>query len=96
MKRIKKSDTVIVIAGKHKGKVSQVDKVSWDKLRLKGVNVMKKAVKGQWFVEKTLPLHESNVMYYIKDKQQAVKIWFVIDEKGKKQRQAKKLGTILD
>jgi len=47
MKKIKKGDTVIVIAGKHKGKIAVVDKAMGDSLWLHGVNVVKKAVKGQ-------------------------------------------------
>lgn len=96
MKKIKKGDTVIVIAGKHKGKIAVVDKAMGDSLWLHGVNVVKKAVKGQWFVEKILPIHISNVMYYLKDEQKAVKIGFTIDEAGKKKRKAKKVDVTID
>ena len=52
MKKIKKWDHVIVIAGKHKWKISTIEKVDWDYVILKDVNVVKKAVKWQWFVRK--------------------------------------------
>ena len=45
MKKIKAGDDVIVIAGKFKGKTSTVESVKGDKVVVKGVNVMKKAVK---------------------------------------------------
>ena len=45
MKKIKVGDNVIVIAGKFKGKTSSVESVHGDKVVVKGVNVMKKAVK---------------------------------------------------
>ncbi len=96
MKKIKKWDTVVVIAGKHKGKIATVDKVVEDMLRLHGVNIVKKAVKWQWFVEKTLPIHVSNVMYYVKDEKKAVRIGFEKDDSGKKKRKAKKLDLIID
>jgi hypothetical protein len=41
---------------------------------VKDVNVVKKAVKGQGFVKKTLPLHVSNVAYYLADQKKATKI----------------------
>lgn len=64
MKKIKTGDDVIVIAGKYKGKTSTVESVAGDKVVVKGVNVMKKAVKGQGFVDKILPIHISNIALY--------------------------------
>lgn len=45
MKKIKAGDSVIVIAGKFKGKTSTVESIQGDQAIVKGVNVMKKAVK---------------------------------------------------
>jgi len=45
MKKIQTGDNVIVIAGKEKGAKSTVIAVSPDRVKLKGVNVVKKAVK---------------------------------------------------
>ncbi len=61
MKKIKTGDSVIVIAGKFKGKTSTIESVKGDMVVVKGVNVMKKAVKGQGFVDKIHPIHISNV-----------------------------------
>ncbi|MDR2190110.1 MAG: 50S ribosomal protein L24 [Candidatus Peribacteria bacterium] len=74
MKKIKKADPVIVIAGKHKGSISTVEKVVDDFIYLKDVNVVKKAKKGEGFVKKTLPLHISNVAYYLADQKSPTKI----------------------
>jgi large subunit ribosomal protein L24 len=68
--KIKKDDDVIVVAGKDKGKTGKV-LVAFpreDKVIVAGVNVLKKhqrarkcGQKGQ-VVEKTMPVHVSNVM----------------------------------
>jgi ribosomal protein L24 len=74
MKKIKKADPVIVIAGKHKGSISTVERVSDEFVYLKDVNVVKKAKKGEGFIKKTLPLHISNVAYYLADQKSPTKI----------------------
>jgi large subunit ribosomal protein L24 len=96
MKKIRKGDPVIVIAGKHKGSISSVEKVLEDFLYIKDVNVVKKAKKGEGFVKKTLPLHISNVAYYLADEKAATKIGIEINPKGKKVRVAKKTGKTID
>lgn len=68
--RIKKDDTVIVIAGKEKGKTGKVVRVFQDKgtLIVERVNVIKRHRKPQGpqspggILEKEAPLHLSNVM----------------------------------
>ena len=55
MKKLRKGDPVIVIAGKNKGAISSIASTSGDFVYLKDVNVVKRATKGQGFVEKTLP-----------------------------------------
>ncbi len=71
--KIKKGDTVIVIAGKERGKTAKVLKVLTDQSRviLEGLNKVKKHLKpgiagkaGQ-IIEKEMPIHISNVQ--IKD-----------------------------
>ncbi len=84
MKKIKTWDPVIVIAWKHKGKISTVEKVDGDKLFLKWVNEVKKAVKGQGFVKKTLPIHLSNCMYYDEKNKKPSRIWIKITKKKSK------------
>jgi len=98
--KIKKGDTVVVIAGKEKGKTAKVIKVLRDESRivLEGLNKVKKHLKpglagnaGQ-IVEKEMPIHISNVQ--IKDpktgKPTRVKIEI---KKDKKIRVAVKSGS---
>lgn len=96
MKKLRKGDPAIVIAGKAKGTVSVIEAVDGDMVTLKDVNVMKKAVKGQGFVKKTLPLHISNVAYYLADEKKPTKIAVELTKDGKKVRKAKKTGKLID
>ncbi len=95
MKKIKQWDTVVVIAGKHKGKVSHIMKLDGEKAYVEGVNIVKKAVKGEWYKEKVLPIHISNIMYYVKSNKQAVRIGFEMGKNGKKSRKVKQSGEII-
>ena len=96
MKKIKKWDTVKVISGKHKKSVGVIEKVLDDAVVVQGVNVVKRAKKGQGYVEKTLPIHASNVMYYDTEKKVVSKIKIVEDKNGKRKRQVVKTGRILE
>ncbi|MCX6825461.1 MAG: 50S ribosomal protein L24 [candidate division SR1 bacterium] len=96
MKKLRSGDPVIMIAGKHKGKISTIQSfVGDDLIIVKGVNEVKKAVKGKGFIKKLHPVHISNVMYYVEDKKQASKIKIVADKKGKKTREATKVRLVL-
>ena len=96
MKKIKKGDPVIVIAGKHKGSISKVERVAEDFVYLQDVNVVKKAKKKEGFVKKTLPLHVSNIAYYLEEQKTPTKIGIEINSKGKKLRIAKKTGKAIE
>ena len=96
MKKLRKGDPVIVIAWKSKGSVSVIEALDGDMVTVKDVNVVKKAVKGQGFVKKTLPLHVSNVAYYLADQKKATKIWLEITKEGRKVRKAKVTGKIIN
>lgn len=96
MKKLRKGDPAIVIAGKAKGTVSVIEAVDGDMVTLKDVNVMKKAVKGQGFVKKTLPLHISNVAYYLAEEKKPTKIAVELTKDGKKVRKAKRTGKLID
>jgi large subunit ribosomal protein L24 len=60
------------------------------------VNVVKKAKKKEGFVKKTLPLHVSNVAYYLADEKTSTKIGIEVNSDGKKVRIAKKTGKKID
>lgn len=96
MKKIKTWDTVQVISGKHKKSIGTIEKVLEDKVVVQGVNVVKRAQKGKGYVEKTLPIHISNVMYYDTDKKVVSKIKIIEDKDGKRKRQVAKTGRILE
>lgn len=78
--KIKKGDNVIVIAGKDKGKIAKVLSVfpKNNTVLVEGVNVSKKhqksrksGSKGQ-IVDKTMPIHISNVMINVDGKRARV------------------------
>ncbi len=96
MKKLRSWDPVIMIAGKYKGKISTIQNFVDDNLIIvKWINEVKKAVKGKGFIKKTLPVHVSNVMYYVEDKKKATKIKIITDKKWKKTREATKLKLAL-
>ncbi|HMS91337.1 MAG TPA: 50S ribosomal protein L24 [Candidatus Absconditabacterales bacterium] len=96
MKKLRAGDPVIMITGKYTGKISTIKKfVDDDRVIVEGVNEVKKAVKGKGFIKKTLPVHVSNLMYYVEDQKKATKIKIVTDKKGKKTREATKFKLTL-
>lgn len=99
--KIKKGDTVKVIAGKDKdkeGKVISVDSKN-SKVLVEGVNMITKHTKPSaanqngGIVQKEAPIDNSNVMYVYKGK--ATRVGFKM-EKDKKVRFAKSTGDIID
>ena len=99
--KIKKGDTVKVIAGKDKdkeGKVISVDAKN-GKVIVEGVNVVKKHTKPSQanpnggIVQKEAPIDISNVMLLVKGK--ATRVGFKMDG-DKKVRIAKSTGEVID
>jgi large subunit ribosomal protein L24 len=100
MKKIRKGDQVIVIAGRDKGKRGTVSsRVDEEKLLVDGINLVKKHVKANplkgttgGIVDKTMPIHQSNVAIYnpASGKADRVGIKFLAD--GKKVRVFKSSG----
>ena len=72
MNKIRKGDQVIVLTGRDKGKRGTVtQRVDDERLLVEGVNVVKKHVKPNpmkgttgGVVDKTLPIHQSNVAIF--------------------------------
>ena len=72
MNKIRKGDQVIVLTGRDKGKRGTVTKrVDDERLLVEGVNVVKKHVKPNpmkgttgGVVDKTLPIHQSNIAIF--------------------------------
>lgn len=99
--KIKKGDTVKVIAGKDKdkeGKVVAVDKKN-GKVTVEKVNVVTKHTKPSaanqngGIIQVEAPVDASNVMYVHKGK--ATRVGFRV-ENGKKVRFAKSTGEVID
>lgn len=99
--KLKKNDTVKIIAGKDKGKTGKVLKIdrSNDKVIVQGLNIVKKAVRKKsqqdkgGIIEIEAPLHISNVAIITKDGSTS-RIGFELKD-GKKVRIAKKTGEEL-
>lgn len=96
MKKLRAGDPVIVISGKHQGKISTIEKfVDAERVIVAGVNEVQKAKKGEGFITVLKPLHVSSVQYYLEGEKSATKI-SIVEEKGKKLRVAKKTGAKID
>ena len=98
--RLKKDDTVKIIAGKDKGltgKIIKVDPVN-ERVIVQGANMVKKTMKKQnaqdkgGIVEVEAPIHVSNVALVFKGS--VSKVGYKM-ENGKKVRYAKKTGEVL-
>ena len=98
--RLKKDDTVKIIAGKDKGrtgKIVKVDPVN-ERVIVQGANMVKKTMKKQnaqdkgGIVEVEAPIYVSNVA--LVSKGSVSKIGYKM-ENGKKVRYAKKTGEVL-
>ncbi|MBC7195665.1 MAG: 50S ribosomal protein L24 [Deferribacterales bacterium] len=102
--KLKKDDPIIVISGKEKGKTSKVLKIdrTKDKVFAEGLNIVKRHVKPNQLnpeggiVEKEMPIHISNVMYYCKKCDKGVRLGYKVLESGNKQRFCKSCGEIID
>ena len=103
MKKIRKGDEVIVLAGKDKGRRGTVLRsFDDDRVVVEGVNRAKRhvrpnPVKGQagGVVEKEMPLHVSNIALVNPATQKADRVGFKVLEDGKKVRFFKSNGELV-
>lgn len=100
--KIKKNDTVLVIAGKDKGKKGKVLAAYPKKetVVVEGVNIQTKHAKAKQNQPAEIrkiegPIHVSNVMYYDTKAKQPVRIGYKV-ENGHKKRISKKTGQVID
>jgi len=104
MKKIRREDEVIVIAGKDKGKRGKVNRVLSDgRLIVAGVNMVKKHQKtnpylGQpgGIVEKAAGIQASNVAIFNSNTGKADRVGFKVLEDGNKVRIFKSTGEQVD
>ena len=101
---IKKGDTVVVLAGKDKGKQGEVLRAYPEKQRVavKDVQIARKALRptqanpqgGIASIE--MPIHVSNVMLVCPECKQPTRVSVVRNEHGKKIRVCKKCSKQID
>lgn len=107
MQRIKKGDTVEVIAGKDKGVRGAVLRVipKKDRVVIERVNVVKKhqkpvqAGRGQvqpGIIEFEAPIHLSNVMIVCTQCSEKTRVGYRMTEDGRKVRVCRKCGADID
>jgi large subunit ribosomal protein L24 len=100
MNKIRKGDEVIVITGRDKGKrgtvVSRADE---ERLVVEGINLVKKHAKPNpmkgiagGIVDKTMPIHQSNVAIFNAATGKADRVGIKVSEDGKKVRVFKSTG----
>lgn len=100
MSKIKKGDTVRVIAGVDKGKEGKVIEVKNGKVKVEGVRKVKKHVKPSQanakggIIEEEAAFDISNVMYVMDGK--VTRIGFKTEDGKKKVRYAKTTGAVID
>jgi len=100
MRKIKKGDNVIVIAGRDKGKRGEVSRILTDeRVIVGGVNQVKKhtrpnPMKNQpgGILTKEMPIHVSNIAIYNPVTQKADRVGFRVLEDGRKVRFYKSNG----
>ena len=103
MRKIKKNDDVIVIAGKDKGNRGNVLRVLGEYLLVGGINKVKKhqkpnPVKGLTggIVEKEMPIHISNVAVFNAATKKGDRVGIKTLEDGRKVRVFKSNGEAID
>lgn len=104
MRKIKKGDEVIVIAGKDKGRRGNILKVlpEEDRVVIENINMAKKHVRPNpnagvqgGIMEKEMPIHVSNVMLYNPKAKKGDRVG-IREENGKNVRFFKSTGDVVD
>jgi large subunit ribosomal protein L24 len=101
---IKKNDTVILIAGKEKGKKGRVitSNPSKGNLLIEKINIIKKHMKPSrkymqgGIIEKEAPIHVSNVMLICPKCNKPTRIGTSFLQDGRKMRICKKCKEVID
>jgi len=104
MRRIRKGDEVVVIAGKDKGKRGNIMRVMSDgRVVVSDVNMVKRHTKPNpgrgvpgGIVEKEMPVDASNVMLYNPQTSKGDRVGFRTLEDGRKVRYFKSTSEVVD
>jgi large subunit ribosomal protein L24 len=101
MNKIKKGDSVVVLAGKDKGRTGEVLQVmpKEDRAFVRGINMVKRhqrqsQTQEAGIINKEASIHLSNIAVVAKDGK-ATRVGFSVVE-GKKVRVAKRTGDVID
>jgi large subunit ribosomal protein L24 len=103
VRKIRKGDQVIVIAGKDKGKTGTVARVvGEERLVVENVNIAKRHIKANpqtgepgGILDKEMPLHISNVAIFNQQTNKADRIGFKVLDDGRKVRVLKSTQEVI-
>ena len=101
--KLKKDDTVKIIAGKDKGVIGKIIKVDPEKetVYVQGANMVSKTMKKRnqqykgGITKIEAPIHVSNVALVVSKNGETSKVGFKKDANGNKVRYAKKTGEVV-
>jgi large subunit ribosomal protein L24 len=104
MRKIKKNDEIIVIAGKDKGKTGKITRIVSDKrVLVENINIVKRHTKANpqkgiagGILDKEMPIDVSNIAILNSATGKADKVGFKILEDGKKVRIFKSNNEVID
>ncbi len=104
MKKLRRDDDVIVIAGRDKGKRGKVLRVLSDgRLLVSGIQMIKKHQKPNpqlgvqgGIIEKEAPIDASNLAIFNPETSKADRVGFKVSDDGKKSRVFKSNGQAVD
>ena len=102
MTKLRKGDTVVVIAGKDKGKQGTILAVKADRVKVEGINIVTKHRKPNQMlgkeggiIKQEAFLHISNVAIYNATTQKADRIAYQVNADGKKARIYRSTGEVV-
>ena len=104
MRKIRKGDQVVILAGRDKGKRGAVLRVlKDDRVVVENLNMVKRHTKPNpqrgeagGILDKEMPMHVSNVALYNADTGKADRVGFKVLEDGRKVRYFKSNGEVVD
>nr|VFK09485.1 MAG: LSU ribosomal protein L24P [Candidatus Kentron sp. LPFa]VFK25505.1 MAG: LSU ribosomal protein L24P [Candidatus Kentron sp. LPFa] len=104
MRKVRRGDEIVVLAGKDRGKRGKILRMSSDDLLLvEGVNLVKKHMKPNpqkgtsgGIVSKEMPIRASNVALYDPATGKGSRVGFKFLDDGRKVRYFKSTGEVVD
>jgi large subunit ribosomal protein L24 len=103
MKRIRKGDQVVVIAGSAKGQKGEITRIEGERVFVQGVNLVKRHTKPNpqanqpgGIIEREAPIHQSNVQLLNSATGKGERVSIKTLEGGRKVRAFRKSGEVID